>query len=91
MDYLTKSEFYDYMRGFEVKLENRLTTLETKILNGKNKPGNPGNPVNPDPVNPNSGNGKKDLVGIIKYVIYSLIVAVLILAGVSLGANLLAP
>ena len=90
---ITFKEFQSYMDNFrgdvfgeinkvraevgEVKIE--VAKIQTTIAkNGKNNPGNP-------------GNGKKDLFGILKYVIYSLIVAVLILAGVSLGANLLMP
>jgi len=42
MDYLTKSEFYEYMSEFGVKLENRLATLETKISNGGGKGGREG-------------------------------------------------
>ena len=36
-DFLTKTEFYQYMGGFETKLENRLTKIESKITNGHNR------------------------------------------------------
>lgn len=36
-EYLTEVKFLEYMKSFEVKLEGRLTTLESKILNGHGK------------------------------------------------------
>jgi len=34
-DFLTKTEFFQYMGKFETNLENRLTKLESKIVNGQ--------------------------------------------------------
>lgn len=36
-DFLTKTEFYQYMGQFETKLEGRLTKIESKIINGHNR------------------------------------------------------
>ena len=36
-DFLTKTEFYQYMGRFETKLEGRLTKIESKIINGHNR------------------------------------------------------
>ena len=38
-DFLTKTEFCQYMGKFETNLENRLTKLESKIVNGKGNEG----------------------------------------------------
>lgn len=36
-DFLTKTEFYQYMGKFETKLEGRLTKIESKIINGHSR------------------------------------------------------
>ena len=36
-DFLTKTEFFQYMGKFETNLENRLTKLESKIVNGHSR------------------------------------------------------
>ena len=68
-DFLTKSEFYEYMGDFRVALENRLTKLEKKMENGKN--------------GCNSKN--RDVWPFVKYIIGALIGAVLVLAGANAG------
>jgi len=80
-DFLTKSEFYEYMGDFRVALENRLTKLEKKMENG-------GCPST-DHKNTDDKNGTKEIWPFMRYIIGALVGGLLMLAGVNYGSKLL--
>lgn len=81
-DFLTKTEFYQYMGKFETNLENRLTKLESKIVNGKGNEGSKGcDSEKPDHV--------ESLIGVLKYILVLIAGGFLALGGASWGQNII--
>jgi hypothetical protein len=82
-DFLTKTEFFQYMGKFETNLENRLTKLESKIVNGQGgvKEGGCDRGEKSDHM--------ESLIGVLKYILVLIAGGFLTLGGVSWGQNIL--
>jgi len=75
-DYLTKTEFYQYMGKLETNLEGRLTRIEEKIHNGcKNGTKKPDH--------------TESLIAVLKYILVLIAGGFLALGGASWGQNII--